>query len=58
MQPRRRASLPIISSNGVTDPISTSLMRLIFSSMTLFSSCGALVMIVMYISARTATGMP
>ena len=33
--------MPIISSNGVTDPISTSLMRLIFSSMTLFRSCGA-----------------
>ena len=41
---RRRMpiSLPIISWNGETDPISTSLMRLIFSSMTLLSSCGAL----------------
>ena len=36
------SSLPIISSKGVTEPISTSLMRLIFSSITLLRSCGAL----------------
>ena len=41
----------------MTDPISTSLIRLIFSSITLFSSCGALDMTVMYISIMTATGI-
>ena len=34
-------SFPAMSSNGVTDPISTSLIRLIFSSITLLRSCGA-----------------
>ena len=43
--PALPSSLPIISSNGVTEPSSTSLIRLIFSSITLLSSCGALVMI-------------
>ncbi len=46
-------NFPIISSNGVIDPTSTSLIRLIFSSMTLLRSWGALVMMVMYISAST-----
>ena len=49
-------SFPIISWNGVTEPISTSLMRLIFSSMTLLSSCGALDMTVRYISTRSDHG--
>ena len=42
--PTLPSSFPIISSNGVTEPSSTSLIRLIFSSITLFSSCGAVVM--------------
>ena len=41
------SSLPIISWNGVIDAISTSLIRLIFSSMTALSSCGALVITAM-----------
>ena len=39
------SSLPAINSNGVTEPRSTSLILLIFSSITLLSNCGALVMI-------------
>ena len=47
MIPAEPHSLPSISSNGVTEPSRTSLMRFIFSSSTLFRSCGALVITIM-----------
>ena len=43
------SSFPSISSNGVTDPSSTSLMRVIFSSMTLLRSGDAVEMTIVKI---------
>ena len=54
--PALPSSLPIISSNGVTEPSSTSLIRLIFSSITLLSSCGALVMITKNMTNMSTAG--
>ena len=51
------SSLPIISSNGVTEPSSTSLMRVIFSSITLLRSGEAVEMTIMNISIISTIGV-
>ena len=50
-------SLPIISWNGVSDPSSTSLIRVIFSSITLFRSGDAVEITSMNISIISTTGV-